>query len=491
MSQRIALTCLAGSVLLVSGYFVLAAPDFVFAADRLRYVALAVAFALPHLGCLALLVSGRRSAGLALAAGTGGVAATMLGPVIVVLVLFAGFASDQRERQAIGLAAVFGLVQLVLAVSAWRAHRLLPDTEKRPGAWGVGVAAPLAYGLAVATAIRWVAYDERAGERADDAAHRALHEIVRCAWAFSDADPGRGFPPDLGALGPDGMGCLDPRTARGELAGHRLRYVPGVADAEGRVTLFDLCAQGLRRPRGGGNTYGMDETGLLRLAQPLGFDDAPPDCASAWGSGARRAKHCLLGAGDAIAGYPRDATGLAAGFAPCMEAHGIEAANGAIAFEAQGDRFSYRPAPPDRKGVVRGFTLSGSSGEESWLLDEMGRIHVAAGRDATPDDPTEVERQERDCRDHGNAQACQDAGRAFEGDFGVRPDAARAAALYQLGCDAGLARGCLSAATIYAWDRAIGGDWDRVARLQRRACDLGDAQGCAAVWDTAAARPGR
>jgi TPR repeat protein len=69
----------------------------------------------------------------------------------------------------------------------------------------------------------------------------------------------------------------------------------------------------------------------------------------------------------------------------------------------------------------------------------------------------------------------------------VRPDPARAAALYELGCEAGLAQGCLSAASLYAWDRSIGGDWPRVARLNRRACDLGDAQGCAAVWDARAA----
>lgn len=487
MPARIALASLAASLLLICGYFALGAPTFELDADRQRYVLLAVALALPYAGAAGLLLCARRSLGLALAVGIGGVASVMLGPVIAVLVLFAGFASSTQQLQSIGLAALFAPVQLLLTLTALRAHRALPATEKRSGAFGIGVATPLAYGFIVATAMQWQVYDAKSGERGDAAAHRAVHEIVRCAWAWADAHSARGFPPDLAALGPAGSGCLDEQTVKGELAAHHLSYQPAIKSPSGRVELFDVCAAAQRRPRGGGNTYVVDESGLFLIAQPRNVEEAPPGCAEAWGKGPRRAKHCLVTGADPASGHPREARALSAALGSCLGVRAVETKDDGLVFDAEGERLIYRPGTPDAAGIVREFELAGRSAGESWLLDETGRIHLATGRDATRSDPTDAERKEIACRERGDADACQDAGRAFEGDVGVRPDPARAAALYELGCEAGLARGCLSAASLYAWDRSIGGDWPRVARLNRRACDLGDAQGCAAVWDARAA----
>jgi hypothetical protein len=243
---RTALASLAASLLLICGYFALAAPVFDFDGDRQRYVLLAAALALPYAGAAGLLLCARRSLGLALAVGIGGVASVMLGPVIAVLVLFAGFASSTQQLQSIGLAALFAPVQLLLTFTALRAHRALPAAEKRPGAFGIGVAAPLAYGFILATAMQWQVYDAKSGERADAAAHRAVHEIVRCAWAWTNAHPARGFPPDLAALGPAGSGCLDAQTVRGELAA-RLRAGLGQGTAA-RKALSRHWRRSSRRP---------------------------------------------------------------------------------------------------------------------------------------------------------------------------------------------------------------------------------------------------
>jgi hypothetical protein len=456
--------------------------------------ALPVLVAAPYALLLAASLRGPRSRTLALAGGLGAVAALFLAPFAVVLVLFAGFAGSQRELLAIGVLALFALVQPVLAVSAARAHRRLADTEKRPGAWATGIALPLAYALCIAAGLRIAARPADGAAHADAAASAALDEVVRCARAFAAARPERGFPRRLEDLGPGGSGCLAEAVAHGAAGEHAVRYVPGVPDAEGRIALFDVCVLPAPGARPFLHGFVADESGVPHAGSDgalASADGAPPArCADVWPEGLARVKHCLVNEAASRGGYPVDAS-VAVALAPCVAVRGA-VAEGGVGLALGERRFVYRAVPQGADGVVRGFTLATREGEEALLLDETGALHAATGRDATRGDPTRAEREDRACLDAGDAAACRAAGQRYESGRGAAASPARAADFYERGCALADPDACRSAGHLLTFHEELSSDLARRVRVLTRACELGLEDGCAGLVEAkrAAGEPG-
>jgi len=482
VAARLVLVGLVASLALVAAALVLALPDAPTAEARRALLLLGVAVALPYAASLALAAAGpeRRSRALSLAGGAAGVALVMLGPVVTLLVLFSGFASGPRQLRSIGAATLFVVAQLPLLVAAVAAHRRLPVAQRRPAAWRTSVAAAFVYGLAVLGGARFEQWHAGGGARARQTGHAALHTVRGCAWAWADAHPGAGYPPDLAALGPQGSGCLDARLAQGDADPHRIVYSPAVADAAGRIPAFDLCVHPVRDVRGGAGVWTGGETGEYGTG-PAEAADGERACAAAWPTLLGRAKHCILRAATASPyGYPADEAAFLRSVAGCIGSEPGSGLDAALAGrDVAGDRptLRYRGSPPDSTGVVRGFELVVAGAEGVLLLDETGARHVAEGREPTRADPSPLSVQERDCA-KGDAQSCRMAGAIWGNGLGVRPDPARAAPLFVAGCEAGLGMACLEAASVVGGASERDADPSAAERLWKRACELGEQEGC-------------
>ena len=349
--------------------------------------------------------------------------------------------------------------------------------------------------VAVVAAPGWELRDralEMDARRERHASVRALVETVRrCADAWREAHPQRGYPRSLAEVGPQGDGCLDAGVVSGSPFNYRIHYQAGPPDASGAAHIYSICAQPTDFPTTRAVTYVGDEDGIFPPMEAQSGDQ-PTSCGRAWGPGsyhiaARIVKYCLIesAAANLAAGYPKEPKELSAEGSGCLPADFRPDAEGAI--EAPFDRLRYRPKAAGQGAPVRGFELwiqSKTSPANFLYMDERGVLHAALGRDARPDDPTLEEENERTEKDRERARAEVERYRAgCEG--GRKTDCLEAGFRYFLindgrslkiwedTCAAGVKEACLLSKSrpfqfeIFEWTFNL-----------RRLCFRGDADGC-------------
>jgi hypothetical protein len=429
--------------------------------------------ALPYGLVLWWSLRGQSARASALAFGSALVAILSLALFAGLFTLFLGFAMGNRDQIRFAwLLDAFVLVQVPLAVLAWRGYRRVPAQERPKGCWTLGLGLPLAIALALVALfnrVRFSLEDRRETiQRNEQAARDAMAAAAACLRRRFERTGS--FPPDLVSLGPAGDGCLEDRRAAGDLPSHRLHYSAGVPDAQGHRVLYSLCAEVTGFRRTGWRTYVTDETGPMRQYEPRPDMTRGPTCGEAWdgawGEGlALRVKHCAV---EYAARFPDR------GYPPTLDALRPAPGTGCLAPSVLADlrltggqtvvwgerQVRYRAGAADAPGPIAAFEVQA---EVLWdgrwtlrlMVEETGRRHAAEGRDATRVDPApedlgrdlqarDLERaaawaaERRRC-EAGEAALCRDLG-------GAGFDAGRdgeAQALWQRGCDQGDGVSCL------------------------------------------------
>jgi len=326
--------------------------------------------AAPYAAAITILALQRRGLGLGLALG-----AAVAGLVVGVPRLVGWVLMGMQTASSLGIASsLCGVLvvpaQVLLASTAWRAGRALPPSERlHRSVWLAALGAPtLFYLLAGATAFvvatDWRAV--RAQEASERAGRRAVEEIVRCTNAYTEHHPQRSRPPSLAALGPDGDTCLDAATAGGAAQGYRLTYLPGVADAAGRIRRFAVCAQPEDVRRGAVQTLVAGPDGRVAAYVPSSVDDIEAGralpCAAPWfiaeNDPMRGLEVCLLEWAGAHpgAGYPRTLRALGPEGERCIPDVGVRALDDTH-LGIPPHAIFYEPTAPDERGLVVEFAL--------------------------------------------------------------------------------------------------------------------------------------
>jgi hypothetical protein len=310
---------------------------------------------LPLFAGVALALAGRAGAGLALVLGA--TAASLLASATAAFAWLQG--GDGEAGIAPGVAAgAAACTQFLLAGAAWRARAALDATARGDGLLlALGLVTPLLFLLLAGAVLRGVAessasaHDRRAHERA---AREIVESVVRCAQEHAERNPARGYPPAQDPLAPGDRGCMQAVAAAGRASHYRVAYLPGVADAAGRVSRFVVCARPEDVRRGGVRTIVSDESGRVASYVPRRPEDfetgrALP-CADVWFLGEndlrRGIEHCLLrwAAEHPESGYPPSLREVGPLGDACVPPE-IDA------------RLGYAPAAPDARGVIRDFAL--------------------------------------------------------------------------------------------------------------------------------------
>jgi len=105
-------------------------------------------------------------------------------------------------------------------------------------------------------------------------------------------------------------------------------------------------------------------------------------------------------------------------------------------------------------------------------------LAYAAGAGVAKDAARAAALYQQGC-DGRDSRGCSKLGLLYaKGADAVRPDLARAAALYQQGCDLGASEACTELGSMYEKGTGVAGDAKRAAALYQRGCDRGNALGC-------------
>jgi hypothetical protein len=404
------------------------------------------------------------------------------------MVLFMGFATTREQVTAVLVSAGFVVVQVLLLGAALAVHRGLRAEERVGGAWAAGIAAPMMYAFlwfGVARGTTLMTEQRRRGAQESERAEReAMRTLRDCLLRHADTHPEQGFPATLDALGPAGAACRAADRAGGDER-YRVTYLPGIADAQGVVRLFSLCAEPRRYGSTGYTTFVVDESGTSAESYPTDArDEAALGCAAAWhaqGGMLRAVKHCLVrhAARDPAHGYPATLAPLATDGCLALESLRV-ADDGASSFWSWDEAYLYVPGPADGDGRIRTFELRqrSRSGARSTLIDETGAVHVAEEREATRADPPPEVGEERRCRAAGDGHACLTLAWKLETGQGVRADPARALELYELACGRDDVQACLGGGSLFERVPALAAAPQRRLALFERACTLGDVNGC-------------
>lgn len=381
--------------------------------------------------------------------------------------LFLGFAMGNQDQINFALLLdAFVLVQVPLGIVAWRAYRGVPAAERPRGCWIVGFGLPLLVAGGIVAAYNGVKFgmEDRLQTiyRNEQAAREAMDAAAACLKRHAERDGG--YPADFGALGSAGDRCLDDRLIAGDLPSHRLRYSPGMPDANGRSVLYGLCAEVTGFKATAWRTYVTDETGQMQQFEPR---TRGPTCGEAWG-GDKLVEHVKYCAVAYAARFPQR------GYPATLDLIGVHPGTGCLApsdlaklhFEGDGlvasgeQQARYQAGGADAQGRISTFEIQGEQllagrWRVKVMIDEVGRWHAAEGRDPTRNDPPpaefektlqarEVEREAARAAgklrcEAGDARLCRDLG-------GTSYDAqhdTEAFALWQTGCDKGDGVSCL------------------------------------------------
>jgi hypothetical protein len=101
----------------------------------------------------------------------------------------------------------------------------------------------------------------------------AISRVQACAHRYAVAQPARGYPPNLGAMGPAGTGCLDESFVVGKVGDVSVAYVSDPADATGRVPGFVVTTRGITGDDGTIQVGYGDTSGFVRA----GADGVAPE----------------------------------------------------------------------------------------------------------------------------------------------------------------------------------------------------------------------
>ncbi len=459
----------------------------------------------------------------ALAGGTALVAFLSLALFAGVLTLLLGLAmGNQDQVNFVLLLDAFVLLQLPLAVAGWRAWRRVPAAERPGGCWTVGLGLPLLVAAGVAAAfVGTQARQESRTEaiyRNEQSARDAMATAAACLKRHAERQSG--YPSRMEALVADG--CLDAALAAGRLPAHRLRYSPGVPDADGLIRLYGLCAEVIAEDymERAWRTYVADETGNMQQAEPRQGMTRGPACGEAWEDRLiERVRYCVVDHAARFPGKGYPATLGAVAVHPgtgCLSPSpyadlNVERDGAAVRMKER--RVAYRAGTADAQGRVAGFEIHGEQVIGGrWtvqvMVDERGDWHFAEGRQATRADPgsdklatrlaaDEAERQAvraaemRQC-EAGNARLCRALG---EASYGARRDS-EAFAAWRQGCAHGDGVSCLlsrreegfqifTIALDFGRECAAkaAGACDKLEKLGRDhlACQGGEQPGCSAL----------
>jgi TPR repeat protein len=357
----------------------------------------------------------------------------------------------------------------------------------------------------------------------DRAAEQAVGEITRCAQAYRNRHPEKGFPAHLAEIGPGQEECLTAGVASGEDQGYRFVYVPGLPDTAGQIRLYSVVAQPAKSMETGSRFFASDESGSI--AGAAGTLSGPPMTASEtwWNHSAGLVlgvRHCALlaAAQQPAQGYPASLADLGPSGTGCLKPGLIITQIDANEVRTHYQAVAYVGGPADTQGRVSTFAIYSRSTNEpvSFFTDESGAVHVhhgsgwASARDPAwqppsmdnmlassppPPPPGEADLDQgcasgrlADCLERGTRlldQARLEESRSpGYGRTGfTRPEAIagiyRDAELwFAKGCNGGLAAACLALGRSY--DDWQGADRNPLASapLFRKACDAGDALGC-------------
>lgn len=386
-----------------------------------------------------------------------------------VFTLFLGFAMGNRDQINFTLLLdAFVLIQLPLAIVAWRSYRRVPATQRPRGCWTVGLGLPLLVAGGILAVYNGVKFGMESRlqtiYRNEQAARDAMDAAATCLKRH--AERYGGYPADFRALGSTADRCLDDKLVAGELPSHRLGYSPGMPDAEGHIVLYGLCAAVTGFRETAWRTYVADETGQMQQFEPR---TRAPTCGEAWG-GYRLVEHVKYCVVDHAARFPRkgypatlDLIGSHPGtacLAPSELANLHFLAPGVVTSGEQ--RARYQAGAADGQGRISTFEIAGEQllagrWRVNVMIDEAGRWHAAEGREPTRDDPPpaefektlqarEVAREaaraaaKQRC-EAGDAKQCRELGGAS---YDARHDD-EAFALWHTGCDKGDGVSCLLA----------------------------------------------
>lgn len=381
-------------------------------------------------------------------------------PITALMSIFSGFAARMSDLVWLGyLYAFLGGFVLIGAVALF-AFRAMPRPQAGPG-WASGAFVAVLYVVAAHVMVAFSGSYEKANretrERNAWLTKQAMLTINRCAATLAQA--GKGYPPTLAGLGPQGAGCIDASLAGGKAAGYRIAYTPGVPDAEGRIRVYNLCATPLRYPRSGLLTLATQENGTYvsenanekspaALACERAYDHDPGYGPALFGT-----RHCAVAYAHAnpSLGYPASAEDFAR--LPCTP----------------GKRGSYVPGTPNAQGVRDRFEIhlvDSHRGRTAWFrTDETGVIRVAFDRNASRDDAPLAQLLAQEAADQKRATDAREA------------TAKRA----MQACDAGDTKGCDAYAEhLFFETNRI----EEALQVWKRACAAGETRACPSTLPT-------
>lgn len=168
---------------------------------------------------------------LGMLAGMTGLASSSDGPVTVVMMATTGLLS------ATGVLAV-------------RAARAMPPAMRDDMGWPAGIGGTIAYALMIVAVAAGINGNRVQAERdartatGVAAARQTLQTISRCAAAYAEQNPARGYPASLEDLTAGATPCFDPRlAAEKRVSGYRFRYHPLMPRASGAIPGYFACAE--------------------------------------------------------------------------------------------------------------------------------------------------------------------------------------------------------------------------------------------------------
>ena len=112
----------------------------------------------------------------------------------------------------------------------------------------------------------------------------SVKQLVICAEAYSEENPGLGFPATGELMGPEGFQCVnevlaDAITDGGfPKSGYYFQYTPGQPDAEGMISTFEILARPIQFDQTGRISFYADESEVIRSTEedrPATKDDPP------------------------------------------------------------------------------------------------------------------------------------------------------------------------------------------------------------------------
>jgi len=341
-----------------------------------------------------------------------------------------------------------------------------------------------------------------ASTAASTPAQKTVDSVRDCVERYRLFHPERGFPANLGALGPDGEKCLSAEVASGQAVDYRFTYTPGVPNASGQVELYSICAvpattQGSPRPTVVANQRFTSRT---RAGNPR--DQAgSASCAETYGDMVAAIEHCAatFAADHSGAGYPPALGDLRS----CLSTR--NASDFKTYSVAMGDyRYTYIAGAPDDRGVIGRFEIYGVSGKgnaEQVFADQAGAIRITrASRLAVAQDPTvEEDLKTAEQAVARNRLSTQDLGRSCDGGDQTacnglaarlletvrknlprhdQADLDKAVRLYSAACDARVTSACATLGEYYSDDVVVPFDLSQAAPRLDSACSLGHALSC-------------